>query len=109
MTDKRPRFRGSEGSAGGPAAGVPTHPMECRLRRIEGQVRGVLHMLEQGRTTDEVLVQLTAIRGAIHGLEQQLFGVEVDRLVERVVRDGRPAADGAIEDLKVAAGHLQRS
>ena len=90
--------------AGRPASGVATHPLECRLRRIEGQVRGVLHMLEQGRSTDEVLVQLASIRG----LEHQLISVELDRVVDRVVRDGRPAAEGVIEDLKVAVGHLQR-
>jgi hypothetical protein len=28
--------------------------------------------------------------------------------VEAVVRDGRPAAEGSIEDLKVALGHLPR-
>lgn len=63
-------------------------------------------MLEQGRRTDEVLVQLASIRGAIHGLEHQLVTVELDRIVGRVVRDGRPATEGVIEDLKVAVGHL---
>lgn len=108
MTNQGPRLGQSEGTAGRPATGVATHPLECRLRRIEGQVRGVLHMVEQGRSTDEVLVQLASIRGAIHGLEHQLVSVELDRIVERVVRDGRPAAEGVIEDLKVAVGHLQR-
>ncbi len=38
-----------------------------RLRRIEGQVRGVQDMLEEERTYSEILQQLTAIRAAVQG------------------------------------------
>lgn len=38
-----------------------------RLRRIEGQLRGVQGMVEQSRDCREVLQQLTAIRSAVHG------------------------------------------
>lgn len=37
-----------------------------RVRRIEGQARGVLRMLEEGRDCREVLQQLIAIRAAAH-------------------------------------------
>jgi len=53
-------------------------------------------------------VQLASIRGAVHGLEHQLVSVELDRLVDGV-RNGHPAAEATIKDLKVALGHLQRS
>lgn len=59
-----------------------------------------------GRSTDEVLIQLASICGAIHGLERQLLSVELDRVVGCVVRDGRLAAEGAIQGLKVTVGHL---
>jgi CsoR family transcriptional regulator, copper-sensing transcriptional repressor len=36
-----------------------------RLRRIEGQVRGVQRMLEEDRNCHEVIQQLTAIRAAV--------------------------------------------
>jgi CsoR family transcriptional regulator, copper-sensing transcriptional repressor len=38
-----------------------------RLRRIEGQVRGVASMVEGERDCQEVLQQLTAIRSAVQG------------------------------------------
>jgi CsoR family transcriptional regulator, copper-sensing transcriptional repressor len=38
-----------------------------RLRRIEGQVRGLERMLTEGRDCEEMLVQLMAVRS---GLEQ---------------------------------------
>lgn len=36
-----------------------------RLRRIEGQVRGVLEMMDNGRDCKEVVTQLSAIRSAV--------------------------------------------
>ncbi len=36
-----------------------------RLRRIEGQVRGLQKMVEQGRPCEEVLTQMTATRRAM--------------------------------------------
>jgi CsoR family transcriptional regulator, copper-sensing transcriptional repressor len=38
-----------------------------RLRRIEGQVRGVQAMIESDRDCREILQQLTAIRSAVNG------------------------------------------
>lgn len=37
-----------------------------RLRRIEGQVRGVARMVEEDRDCREIIQQLTAIRSATH-------------------------------------------
>ncbi|MGC8878048.1 MAG: metal-sensitive transcriptional regulator [Anaerolineae bacterium] len=37
-----------------------------RLQRLEGQVRGVCRMIEEGRDCLDVLTQLAAIRGAAH-------------------------------------------
>jgi len=36
-----------------------------RLRRVEGQVRGVLKMVDEGRSCQELLQQLVAIRSAV--------------------------------------------
>jgi len=36
-----------------------------RLRRIEGQVRGVLRMMDEGKNCKDVVMQMTAIRSAI--------------------------------------------
>jgi DNA-binding FrmR family transcriptional regulator len=49
------------------ADGTPaTHDaLQTRLRRIEGQVRGIARMLEDGRTCEDVVTQLMAIRSSI--------------------------------------------
>ena len=40
-------------------------PMRARLRRIEGQVRGIARMLDDDRSCEEVVTQLMAIRSGI--------------------------------------------
>ena len=38
-----------------------------RLRRIEGQVRGVQKMIDDDRHCDEIVQQLASVRSAVHG------------------------------------------
>lgn len=38
--------------------------IKTRLRRIEGQVRGVLRLMEEGKSCKEVVAQLSAVRNA---------------------------------------------
>ena len=40
--------------------------LQSRLRRIEGQVRGVQKMIDEGRDCREILQQLAAVRSAAH-------------------------------------------
>jgi DNA-binding FrmR family transcriptional regulator len=40
--------------------------LTVRLRRIEGQVRGVMRMVEEDRDCPEILQQMSAIRAALH-------------------------------------------
>lgn len=47
---------------------VDPHEFVTALRRIEGQARGVQKMIETGRTCDEVIQQLAAMRAAIDRL-----------------------------------------
>ena len=37
-----------------------------RLKRAEGQMRGVQRMIEDGRDCEAILQQLTAVRSAVH-------------------------------------------
>lgn len=38
--------------------------IKTRLRRIEGQVRGVLRLMEEGKSCKEIVAQLSAVRNA---------------------------------------------
>ena len=47
--------------------------LQTRLRRIEGQVRGVQRMLDEDRECQEIVQQLTAVRAAVHNARLQLM------------------------------------
>lgn len=47
--------------------------LKNRLRRIEGQVRGVENMLDEERNCRDILQQLTAIRSAVQGVSVLLL------------------------------------
>jgi DNA-binding FrmR family transcriptional regulator len=44
-----------------------------RLRRIEGQVGGVLRMVDEDRYCVEVLTQIRAVSAALHKVEEQIL------------------------------------
>ncbi len=50
-----------------------------RLRRIEGQVRGIQRMLEQGRECNDVLTQLMAIRSGLDEVSVQIIDLHIER------------------------------
>jgi DNA-binding FrmR family transcriptional regulator len=49
-----------------------------RLRRIEGQVRGIQRMLEDRRECEEVLTQLMAVRSSIDQVGVLLFESHIE-------------------------------
>ncbi|MFQ6037220.1 MAG: metal-sensitive transcriptional regulator [Candidatus Aminicenantales bacterium] len=53
---------------------VTTHEEDLvRLRRIEGQIRGVQKMIQEKRYCIDILTQLSSIVGAIKGVEESIL------------------------------------
>lgn len=53
---------------------MTTHEKELvRLRRIEGQIRGVQNMIEEKRYCVDILTQLSSIVGAIKSVEENIL------------------------------------
>jgi len=50
-----------------------------RLRRLEGQIRGVQKMLDEGRECEEMLTQTMAIRSALDQVGARLMEHHLDR------------------------------
>jgi DNA-binding FrmR family transcriptional regulator len=59
-----------------------------RLSRIEGQVRGVARMVEDGRYCIDVLTQLQAIRAALAGVEAELLKDHLSHCIEGAIVSG---------------------
>ena len=49
-----------------------------RLRKIEGQVRGIQRMIDDGRACPDLLTQLMAVRAAIDGVSISLLTNHMD-------------------------------
>jgi DNA-binding FrmR family transcriptional regulator len=62
-----------------------------RLRRIEGQVRGVIGMVESDRYCVDILHQISAIRAALGKVEDEVLKNHAATCVEEAIRSG--AAD----------------
>lgn len=59
-----------------------------RLRRLEGQVRGVQNMIAEDRDCTDVLQQMAAIRSAVQGATMLMLESYIDScLVERSVEN----------------------
>jgi DNA-binding FrmR family transcriptional regulator len=59
-----------------------------RLHRIEGQVRGVARMLEEGRYCIDVLTQIQAIRAALARVESEMLKDHLDHCIESAIVSG---------------------
>lgn len=59
-----------------------TIPTVVRLRRIEGQIRGLQRMLEEGRDCASILTQLMAARAALDAVGQAIISEYVDHCLE---------------------------
>lgn len=53
-----------------------------RLKRIEGQARGVQKMVDDGRDCGDILTQLAAIRAAVNSLNGELLEAYLLRCVQ---------------------------
>ncbi|MHB8708074.1 MAG: metal-sensitive transcriptional regulator [Desulfuromonadales bacterium] len=58
-----------------------------RLRRIEGQVRGLCGMIEQDRDCIEVLQQITSVSGALRGVWVQIVGDHLRGCIAKAAMD----------------------
>jgi CsoR family transcriptional regulator, copper-sensing transcriptional repressor len=62
-----------------------------RLQRIEGQVRGLARMVDEDRYCIDIVTQLSAVRAALRGVEQEVLKDHVAHCVEHAIRCGNKA------------------
>ena len=63
-----------------------------RLKRIEGQVRGLVRMLEEDRYCIDVLHQMQAVKSALARAESELLRQHATHCVEDAIASGNTAA-----------------
>jgi DNA-binding FrmR family transcriptional regulator len=76
------------------------HSIGTRLRRIEGQVRGLQKMVEEERYCADVLMQLSSVQEALRGVGRGLLHNHLKHCVTEAIRSkDSEAADAMYEEL----------
>ncbi|MDQ3143284.1 MAG: metal-sensitive transcriptional regulator [Pseudomonadota bacterium] len=66
-----------------------------RLSRIEGQVRGIHKMVDEGRYCIDVLTQLQAVRAALSRVETEMLKDHLGQCIEGAIVSGNVAEQRA--------------
>lgn len=80
-----------------------------RLRRIEGQVRGLGRMVEEDAYCIDVLTQISAATRALQAVALELLGDHLDHCVRNAIATGGPDADEKVREATAAVQRLVRS
>ena len=64
-----------------------TEQLRARLSRIEGQIRGIAKMLESGRTCEDVVTQLMAVRSGIDTVGGLILDLHLDSCLDAATHD----------------------
>ena len=76
-----------------------------RLKRIEGQVRGVEGMVENGMYCTDILIQVSAITSALNSFNKVLLANHMKTCVADNIREGN---DEVIDELVVTLQKLMK-
>ena len=81
--------------------------IQSRLRRIEGQVRGIEKMVDEDRYCIDVLTQVNAARAALESVALQLLADHTEHCVTEAIQTGGGGAK--VKVLNEAIQRLVRS
>lgn len=70
-----------------------TDQMKNRVKRIEGQLRGVLKMMEEEKDCREIITQLSASRTAIDRTMGLIVSSNLVDCVQKAIEDGEDTKD----------------
>mgnify|MGYP001298703623 CR=1 FL=1 len=82
-----------------------TQDMKNRLKRLEGQIRGVLRMMEEGKHCKEVVTQLSAVRSAT----DRAIGYIVAKNLETCIREAHEEGKTSEEAIQEAVNMIVKS
>ncbi|MDI5963622.1 metal-sensitive transcriptional regulator [Streptomyces sp. SL13] len=80
-----------------------------RLRRVEGQVRGLQRMVEEDVYCIDVLTQVSAATKALQSFALQLLEEHLRHCVADAARQGGPEADAKVSEATAAIARLLRT
>ena len=76
-----------------------------RLKRIEGQIRGIIGMLENDAYCNDILIQSAAVNAAVNAFNKELLANHIRTCVARDIREGK---DETIDELVATLQKLMK-
>jgi DNA-binding FrmR family transcriptional regulator len=76
-----------------------TSTIALRLRRIEGQIRGITRMIEDDRSCEDVITQLLAVRSAMDRVASEVVRIHVDKCLTSLEPDDAKTTISRIVEL----------
>ncbi|MHB1905380.1 MAG: metal-sensitive transcriptional regulator [Acidimicrobiales bacterium] len=83
--------------------------IQKRLRRIEGQIRGLQRLVEEDQYCINILDQISATTRALQAVAMKLLGDHLSHCVMEAVAKGGPEADAKVKEAQDAIARLVRS
>jgi DNA-binding FrmR family transcriptional regulator len=81
----------------------------ARLKRIEGQARGIHRMVDEEQYCIDILTQISALTSALQGVAIGLLDDHLKHCVTDAVREGGDVADARLTEASQAIARLVRS
>jgi CsoR family transcriptional regulator, copper-sensing transcriptional repressor len=100
------------GAGGRKAIGVDPGLKEAnqnRLRRIEGQIRGLQKMVEEDRYCADIITQVASVQEALRGVARNLMKNHLHHCAAKALQSGKKAETEAMYDelLELIYAHLR--
>ncbi len=76
-----------------------------RLKKIEGQIRGIAGMIERDEYCDDVLNQISSVEAALNGVRKMLLEAHIKSCVVEQIQDGKITV---VDELMKTIGKMVR-
>ena len=86
-----------------------TEAVLARLRRIEGQMRGLQRMVDDDAYCIDILTQISAASRALQAVALELLDAHLEHCVRDAIDQGRADADEKIAEASAAIARLVKS
>ncbi len=83
--------------------------IQKRLKRIEGQIRGLQRMVDEDTYCIDVLTQVSAATKALQSVALELLGDHLSHCVQEAILEGGTAGEEKVAEARAAIERLVRS
>ena len=80
--------------------------LQARLKRVEGQIRGISDMMEKDVPCNEILIQINAAKSALHKVGQMVVEGHLHHCVKDSIEHGN--TEETLKDLSKVTEYFSR-